>query len=70
MSAADVQSLVRGLRIDDVELEPAPDADGCGALGCRKQRRLVRGVIQGFGQRVLCPDHMASLIQREVLNDV
>jgi hypothetical protein len=52
-----------------VDLEPAPDAAACGATGCRETAQLIRGVVEGFGQRVLCADHMADLIRREVLND-
>lgn len=51
-----------------VDLEPAPRAAACGATGCRETAQLVRGVIEGFGQRVLCADHMADLIRQEVLD--
>ncbi|WP_363463619.1 hypothetical protein [Halogeometricum borinquense] len=52
-----------------VDLEPASDAAACGAAGCRETAQLIRGVIEGFGQRVLCADHMADLVRREVLDD-
>lgn len=52
-----------------VHTEPASDADVCGSLGCHETARLVRGVIEGFGQRVLCAEHMADLVRREVLDD-
>jgi hypothetical protein len=52
-----------------VDLEPAPDATVCGAAGCGETALLIRGVIKGFGQRVLCADHMADLVRREVLDD-
>mgnify|MGYP006273368013 CR=1 FL=1 len=55
--------------ITGVDLEPAPDAAACGASGCRETAQLLRGVIQEVGQRVLCADHMADLIRREVLDD-
>lgn len=56
-------------KLAGVELEPAPDAAACGAAGCRDTVQLIRGEIEKFGQRVLCADHMADLIQKEVLND-
>lgn len=52
-----------------VDLERAPDAAACGAAGCRDTAQLIRVVIERFGQRVLCADHMADLIRREVLDD-
>lgn len=55
------------LPLDGVELDAAPGADVCGAAGCRETARLVRAAIEGFGQRVLCADHAARLIRREVL---
>ena len=55
--------------ITGVDLEPAPDSAACGAAGCRETAQLLRGVIQEVGQRVLCADHMADLIRREVLDD-
>jgi len=51
-----------------VEIEPATEADACGALGCTETAQLVRGVIEGVGQHVLCADHMADLVRREVLD--
>lgn len=52
-----------------VDLEPENDAAACGAAGCQETAKLIRGVINGFGQRVLCADHMAELVCREVLDD-
>lgn len=55
--------------LTDVDLEPASDAAVCGAAGCRETAQLIRGVIEGIGQRVLCADHMADFLRREVLDD-
>ena len=52
-----------------VDLEPASDAAACGAAGCCETAQLICGIIEGFGQRVLCAEHMADLIRREVLED-
>lgn len=52
-----------------VNLEPAPDAAACGSAGCHETAKLIRGVVEGFGQRVLCADHMADFVHREVLDD-
>jgi len=52
----------------DVQIEPAPDANVCGATGCRETTQLLRGAIEGIGQRILCAEHLAGLIQREVQN--
>jgi len=62
-----VRNTISQLPIAGVELEAAPEADACGALGCRRHQQLVRGVIEDFGKRVLCADHMADLIRRETL---
>lgn len=51
-----------------VDIEPAPDAAVCGATGCREKAQLLRGVIEDFGRRVLCANHMTDLVCREVLD--
>lgn len=56
------------LNRSDVDVRPAPDAAVCGASGCTETAQLLRGVIEDYGRRVLCADHMANLIHREVLN--
>ena len=53
--------------ISGVDIEPAPDAAVCGASSCTTAEKLVRGVIVGVGQRVLCGRHMAALVKREVM---
>lgn len=50
----------------DVSLEDAPDADGCGAMGCRRSENLIQATISGFGQRTLCLSHLKDLLEREV----
>ena len=55
--------------LSDVDIERAPDAAVCGAGGCRETAKLLLGVIKGVGQRVLCCEHMADLVRREVLSD-
>jgi hypothetical protein len=52
--------------LDEVSLAPAPSADVCGALGCRERSVLLQTVIDGFGRRVLCIDHLTDLVHREV----
>ncbi|WP_049984134.1 hypothetical protein [Halorubrum sp. BV1] len=37
----------------------------CAALGCRVDEPLSRVTIDGYGTRVVCPDHLAHLIERE-----
>lgn len=49
-----------------VEAEAQPEADACGALGCRLTEHLAQVRIDGFGQRVLCPIHVLDLVDREV----
>lgn len=49
-----------------VQLEPARQAAVCGAAGCRETAQLVKGVIDGVGERVLCAEDMAGLIQRVI----
>ena len=68
MNSYDARASIRPA-LSCVETEPAPDADVCGFLGCRETAQLIRGVIDGFGQRVLCAEHMADLVRREVLDD-
>jgi len=65
--SSEVREVLAGL--SGVDLEPASNAAACGAAGCRETGQLIRGVIEGFGQRVLCAEHMADLVRREVLND-
>jgi hypothetical protein len=43
----------------------AVDAACCIALGCHVTEPLSRVTIDGFGTRVLCPDHVEHLIERE-----
>lgn len=54
--------------LDEVTIEPAPDAVACGAAGCRDSSQLLRAVIEGFGKRVLCPDHVVDLVRRKVID--
>jgi hypothetical protein len=65
MEAFDARASVHPA-LDRVRTEPAPDAGVCGAIGCQNTTRLVRGIIEGFGERVLCAEHMADLVRREV----
>lgn len=51
-----------------VQLQPARKAAVCGAAGCRETAQLVKGVIDGVGERVLCAEDMAEIIQQEILN--
>lgn len=53
---------------DEVSIELAPDAGGCGALGCQEGSQLFQTSIDGFGQRVLCPRHVADIVRREVID--
>jgi hypothetical protein len=46
------------------DVEPV-DAGGCGALGCHADDPLVRVTTNG-DRRVLCPDHAADFLTREV----
>lgn len=49
-----------------VVAEAEPEADVCGCIGCRTTDRLARVRIDGFGERVLCREHVVGLVQREV----
>lgn len=51
-----------------VEIDTAPNATVCGALGCQKTEDLHRGIIDDVGQRVLCTEHLEQILIREVLN--
>jgi hypothetical protein len=53
------------LERDDVDVEGAPDAAACGALGCTRAEYLVRVAIETVGKRVVCPRHAANLLKRE-----
>lgn len=50
----------------DVSLKDAPNADACGALGCRTTEELIRVEIPDFGVRVLCLQDLNELLEREV----
>lgn len=41
------------------------DAACCAVLGCHEGDTLSRVTIDGFGTRVVCPDHLEHLIERE-----
>lgn len=41
------------------------DACCCAALGCHVHDPLSRVTIDGFGTRVVCPEHLEDLIDRE-----
>jgi hypothetical protein len=48
-----------------VHTEPAPQADCCGAIGCRTEEYLILVDHPDTRPRVLCPDHSAGFIRRE-----
>ena len=48
----------------DVYLPRNPDA--CGYQGCASGYMLLQVQIEGYGSRVLCPDHADDLVWREV----
>lgn len=50
--------------VPGVTAEPI-DACCCAALGCRTKGPLYRASIDGFGTRVVCPEHLEHLIERE-----
>jgi hypothetical protein len=69
-AGANDEDALAGLRgLPGVEVEDAEDAAACGASGCRRTEDLVRGRVQEYGQRVLCSEHLAELIKREVLDE-
>lgn len=50
---------VPGVTVEIVE------AACCVALGCRVNEPLSKVTIDGFGTRVVCPEHLEDLIARE-----
>lgn len=44
------------------------DATICGAAGCHSSEMLLQATISKYGSRVLCPDHLEQLVEREVAN--
>jgi len=40
---------------------PAPNADVCGALGCRRDDDLRRAEHPDHGERTVCPRHLREL---------
>lgn len=49
-----------------VDVDAAPNAGVCGALGCHDREHLVRVRLEEIGQRVVCPSHAAGLLRREL----
>lgn len=49
---------------EEDDVEPAPNADVCGALGCRNSDDLRFADHPRHGQRVVCPRH-----HREITED-
>ena len=41
------------------------DAECCVALGCHVQEPLSKATIDGYGTRVVCPEHLEDLLARE-----
>ncbi len=50
--------------LDGVVIEGA-EAAACGAAGCLETEPLWRVEIDGFGQRVVCLEHLGELLKRE-----
>jgi len=44
------------------------DATVCGAAGCHETDLLLQATVSEYGSRVLCPDHLEQLVEREVSN--
>jgi len=51
-------------------LEPAPRAIACGAVGCTVDEDLFHIRIDEVGKRVLCPTHLTRWVEQEVFDDV
>lgn len=45
-------------------IQPAPDADACGAMGCRETEDLFHVDVDGKPPRVLCRRHVGGWLAR------
>lgn len=48
---------------DEDDVEHAPNADACGALGCRTTENLRYAEHPRYGRRVVCPDHAEEITE-------
>lgn len=60
--------LIRHPDLEGVQLEPSGQAGVYGSFGGREMRHLVKGIIKGSVELILCADDISAATLREVIH--